>query len=109
MRKGEAESGTNSEPLSEAEIILQETEEQMKSAKTDFVSISAKESEQQKNERKKAMAVTEMQQCQHGQNLKVSLILMKKRVPVRNLKGGKEDLVVTLCSTLKSNVKLMQK
>ena len=30
-------------------------------------------------------------------------------VPVRNLKGGKEDLVVMLCSTLKPNVKLMQK
>ena len=26
---------------------------------------------------------------------------MKKRVPVRNLKGGKEALVVMLCSTLK--------
>ena len=44
-----------------------------------------------------------------GKNLKVSLILMKKRVPVRNLKGGKEDLVVMLCSTLKPNVKLRQK
>ena len=57
MRKEEGESGTNPEPLSEAEIILQEIEEKMKSAKIDLVSTSAKESEQQKNERKKAMAV----------------------------------------------------
>ena len=49
MRKEEGESGTNPEPLSEAEIILQEIEEKMKSAKIDLVSISAKESEQQKN------------------------------------------------------------
>ena len=27
---------------------------------------------------------------------------------MRNLKGGKEDLVVMLCSTLKPNVKLLQ-
>ena len=43
MRKEEGESGTNPEPLSEAEIILQEIEEKMKSAKIDLVSISAKE------------------------------------------------------------------
>ena len=48
MRKEEGESGTNPEPLSEAEIILQEIEEKMKSAKIDFVSISAKDSEQQR-------------------------------------------------------------
>ena len=57
MRKEERESGTNLEPFSEAEIILQEIQEKMKSANIDLVSISAKESENQKNEGKKAMAV----------------------------------------------------
>ena len=57
MRKEEGESGTNPEPLSEVETILQEIEEKMKSVKTDLVSISAKESEQQKTEGKKAMAI----------------------------------------------------
>ena len=50
MRKEEGESGTNPEPLSEVETILQEIEEKLKSVKTDLVSISAKESEQQKND-----------------------------------------------------------
>ena len=60
MRKEEAESETNPEPLSEAEIILQEIEEKMKSAKIDLISISAKESEQQKSECKKAMSVRDV-------------------------------------------------
>ena len=46
MKNEEGESGTNPEPLSEAEIILQEIEEKMKSAKIDLVSILVKESEQ---------------------------------------------------------------
>ena len=50
MKNEEGESGTSPEPLSEAEIILQEIEEKMKSAKIDLVSILVKESEQQKNE-----------------------------------------------------------
>ena len=57
MRKEEGESGTNPEPLSEVETILQEIEEKVKSVKTDMVSIVAKESEQQKTEGKKAMAI----------------------------------------------------
>ena len=57
MRKEEGESGTNPEPLSEAETILEEIEEKILSAKVDLASATAKDSEQQKNERKKAMAV----------------------------------------------------
>ena len=57
MRKEEGESGTNPEQLSEAETILEEIEENILSAKVDLASATAKDSEQQKNERKKAMAV----------------------------------------------------
>ena len=57
MRKEEGESGTNPEPFSEAEIILEEIDEQILSAKVDLASATAKDSEQQKNERKKAMAI----------------------------------------------------
>lgn len=57
MRKEEGESGTNPEPLSEAETILEEIEEKILSAKADLASATAKDSEQQKKERKKAMAV----------------------------------------------------
>ena len=53
MRKEDGESGTNSEPLSEAETILEEIEEKILSAKVDLASATAKDSEQQKNERKK--------------------------------------------------------
>ena len=81
----------------------------MKSAKTDLVSISAKESELQKNERKKAMAVRDAAMKTWGKSKGITTVLMKKRVPVRNLKEEKEDLLIMLCSTLKPNVKLMQK
>ena len=57
VRKEEGESGTNPEPFSEAETILEEIDEQILSAKVDLASATAKDSEQQKNERKKAMAI----------------------------------------------------
>ena len=57
VRKEEGESGTNPEPFSEAETILEEVDEQILSAKVDLASATAKDSEQQKNERKKAMAI----------------------------------------------------
>ena len=57
VRKEEGESGTNPEPFAEAETILEEIDEQILSAKVDLASATAKDSEQQKNERKKAMAI----------------------------------------------------
>ena len=57
VTKEEGESGTNPEPFSEAETILEEIDEQILSAKVDLASATAKDSEQQKNERKKSMAV----------------------------------------------------
>ena len=57
MRKEEGESGTNPEPLSEAEAMLAEIQEQIVSAKIDLASATAKEGEQQKTERRKAMTI----------------------------------------------------
>ena len=57
MRKEEGESGTNPEPLSEAETMLEDIQEQTVSARIDLTSATVKEGEQQKNERRKAMDV----------------------------------------------------
>ena len=71
----------------------------MNSAKIDLASIS---------ERKWTEENWEKKGWKLGESLKVSLIRMKKRVWVRDLKGGKDDLVVILCSTLTPNVKVME-
>ena len=56
IRREEGESGTSPEPLSENETLLEEIEEKMRSAKSDLEAASAKDDQQQKSERKKAMA-----------------------------------------------------
>ena len=56
-RKENEKSGTNPEPLSEAETMSEEIQEQIVSAKIDMASATAKEGEQKKNERGKAMDV----------------------------------------------------
>ena len=53
MRKEEGESGTNPEPFSEAETILEEIDEHILSAKVDLASATAKDSEQQKMREKR--------------------------------------------------------
>ena len=54
--KKRRESGTNPEPFSEAETILEEIGEQILSAKVDLASAAAKQRTEE-NERKKAMAI----------------------------------------------------
>ena len=53
VRKEEGESGTNPEPFSEAETILEEIDEHILSAKVDLASATAKDSEQQKMREKR--------------------------------------------------------
>lgn len=76
LRKEEEDSRANPEPLSEAETILEEIAEHIVSAKDDSAPAITKDNEQPKNERKKAK--------------RMLLILMKKRVLVRNQEEGKE-------------------
>jgi len=97
MRKEEGESGTNPEPLSEAETILEEIEEKILSAEVDLASATAKDSEQQKNERKKAMAVRD---AALNTWAKSKCADSDEEVRVRSQERGKGGVAMMVCRCL---------